>query len=316
MVQTRHNRASGPPRKQEVLCGWFKQGIITLADHLEGKKPCVGGLKRKGDVTIRKVIRKKLKELVDVKHKIVYEKEQAAKHSSKSTKDSKLTCKKTKGHYQYYVNAKYISKIEGLKRIKELALEEYRETLLPLLDKQIRYLENVLKTEEQIDAAYMQMYEGKRVLFEPDIVPVKKLKEEFEKETYVGLGFDENDHTEYYTNRGERVRSKSEKIIADELNRLGIPYKYEKPLALNINGKMKDFYPDFTAINTTTGEIKYIEHLGMMDHPNYYQNVLAKLDAYEKNGLLIGRDIVLIHESSYRPLNTKVIADYIDEFLT
>ena len=79
---------------------------------------------------------------------------------------------------------------------------------------------------------------------------------------------------------------------------------------------MKDFYPDFTAINTTTGEIKCIEHLGMMDHPNYYQNVLAKLDAYEKNGLLIGRDIVLIHESSYRPLNTKVIADYIDEFLT
>ena len=32
------------------------------------------------------------------------------------------------------------------------------------------------------------------------------------------------------SNRGERVRSKSEKIIADKYYKLGIPYKYEKPL--------------------------------------------------------------------------------------
>lgn len=54
----------------------------------------------------------------------------------------------------------------------------------------------------------------------------------------------------------------------------------------------------------------------MLDQPYYFQNVLAKLDAFEKNGLLIGRDVILLHESAYRPLNTRVIADYIDEFLT
>ena len=53
----------------------------------------------------------------------------------------------------------------------------------------------------------------------------------------------------------------------------------------------------------------------MMDQPNYFKNVLSKLDVYEKNGLLIGWDVILLRESTYRPLNTRVVADYIDEFL-
>ncbi len=53
----------------------------------------------------------------------------------------------------------------------------------------------------------------------------------------------------------------------------------------------------------------------MMDNPNYYNNALSKLDVYERNGLMIGRDIMLLHESAYRPLNTRVIQDYIQEFL-
>ena len=53
----------------------------------------------------------------------------------------------------------------------------------------------------------------------------------------------------------------------------------------------------------------------MMDNPSYYNNVLAKLDIYERNGLLIGRDVILLHESTVRPLNTRIIADYIQEFL-
>lgn len=78
---------------------------------------------------------------------------------------------------------------------------------------------------------------------------------------------------------------------------------------------MKEFHPDFTAMNIATGELKYVEHLGMMDNPDYFKNTLSKLDVYEKNNLLIGRDVILLHESSYRPLNTRVIADYINEFL-
>ena len=44
--------------------------------------------------------------------------------------------------------------------------------------------------------------------------------------------FDENNRTEFYTRKGERVRSKSELIIAEELQRYQVPYLYEKPLEL------------------------------------------------------------------------------------
>ena len=230
-------------------------------------------------------------------------------------KPVKLTCRKVRGSYQYLINTHYASKIHEINAIKELAIKEYHKALLPLIKKEIKYLKLLLKTEEQIENAYNGMYEGKRILFEPDLIPTSKIIEDFENTTYEGLSFDDNDQTEYYTNRGERVRSKSEKIIADELARQKIPYKYEKPLVLFVDGKQKQFFPDFTVLNKTTGKIIYLEHLGMMDNSYYYNNTLNKLDIYEKNGLLIGKDILFFHESSRQPLNTRTIDDYINEFL-
>ena len=226
-----------------------------------------------------------------------------------------LYCRKIRGYYQYYVGKEYVSKKKNEKRIQMLALQEYREKLNPLLEKAIRHLEEALNSLEHLNEAYTRMHEGKQVLFEPDVVPLEKRIRGFRNLTYERMVFAENDKTEYYTHRGERVRSKSEKIIADELDRQGIPYHYERPLLLRVDGQMKEFHPDFTVMNITTGEVKYIEHLGMMDNSGYYNNVLMKLDAYERNGLLIGRDILLLHESVYRPLNTRIIADYIQEFL-
>lgn len=48
---------------------------------------------------------------------------------------------------------------------------------------------------------------------------------------------------EIYTQKGERVRSKSEKTLADYFYYHGIPYKYECPLLLKGFGII---YPDFT----------------------------------------------------------------------
>ena len=229
--------------------------------------------------------------------------------------NSILQCRKVRGTYQYFINDKYVGKRKEWRKIRDLACAEYRSKLKVLLEKELKYLKRILETEIQISALYYKLYEGKRILIEPDILPVSEKIKRFEQEEYQGLPFDENDKTEFYTNRGERVRSKSEKIIADELNRLGIPYRYEKPLKLLVDNRIKEFYPDFTAMNISTGELKYVEHLGMLDNPVYFKNTLSKLDVYEKNDLLIGRDVILIHESSYRPLNTRVIANYIDEFL-
>lgn len=228
----------------------------------------------------------------------------------------KFVCKKRKTGYQYYVDDKYVSKKKEGRRLGLLADKEYREKMLLALKKEIQVLKRAIRSEENLADVYRNMHRGKQILFTPDYVPIELKIEEFEMAQYEGLPFREGDSTDFVTGKGERVRSKSEKIIADELARQGIPYKYEKPLLLNVDGMMRTFYPDFTVMNVTTGEIKYLEHFGMVDSSNYLKNTLSKLDVYEKNGLLIGREVILLHESAYRPLNTRVITDYIREFLT
>ena len=91
--------------------------------------------------------------------------------------------------------------------------------------------------------------------------------------------------------------------------------EYEKPLELTVHGRRVTFYPDFTVMNSRTGRIYYLEHFGMMDNEDYYNAVLRKLDAFEMNQLLIGRDVLLLHESSSAPLNTRVLDCYIQEYL-
>ena len=115
---------------------------------------------------------------------------------------------------------------------------------------------------------------------------------------------EENDGRIYTTRRGEKVRSKSEVIIADALYSMGIYYEYEKPL---LKGK---YYPDFTIEFSPRGETLYIEHFGMLSSPEYvYQNLL-KLIEYEKNGIISGHNLILTYEY-YRPVPEKKIVEQI-----
>ena len=102
----------------------------------------------------------------------------------------------------------------------------------------------------------------------------------------------------------ERVRSKSEKIIADKLYSLGIPYRYECPLTLAGNIKM---YPDFTILRMMTREEVYLEHFGMMDDANYVENVIFKLNTYEKNDIYLGVNLFVTYETSKKPINTMAV---------
>ena len=73
--------------------------------------------------------------------------------------------------------------------------------------------------------------------------------------------------------------------------------------------------PDFVALNKTTLEMVIIEHLGMLDQERYYRNNIEKIDIYEKNGYLIGKNLLLLHETSYNALDTGLVARYIEQFL-
>jgi hypothetical protein len=82
------------------------------------------------------------------------------------------------------------------------------------------------------------------------------------------------------TRRGIAVRSKSEVVVADVLESLGISYQYEEPLYSRTDPK--DFrLPDFTV--SFEGDTYYWEHLGMMSVPAYRQAWDRKLAWYRSN---------------------------------
>ena len=79
------------------------------------------------------------------------------------------------------------------------------------------------------------------------------------------------------TKRGEYVRSKSEKILADLFYENGIPYQYEPAFRL-INGKL--VYPDFVLLNVRERKTFYWEHYGLASDETYSTKNIDKLCLY------------------------------------
>ena len=194
----------------------------------------------------------------------------------------------------------YIKQIAQKDYCKQIVAEicEYERTLLQLFD---------IYEKDKLEKICEELHPSRKALVQPLFCSKADVIQEFEDANYIGKKFDENNTTEYYTIKGERVRSKSEKIIADELYRYGIPYKYEIPLELESWNRKILIYPDFTVLNRRTGRRWYLEHLGLMDNEAYYDNAMFKLDTYERNDILLGRDLLILHETSTAPLNTKVL---------
>ena len=131
-----------------------------------------------------------------------------------------------------------------------------------------------------------------------------------------GMPFTE-DSQKYYTANGERVRSKSEVIIADALLRNGVPYCYEVPLKLNRGGESGNvtFHPDFLCLNVRTRKEFYWEHFGKMGNEDYKENTVGKLNMYVENGFFPGRNLIFTMESGVESLDTRIVEKMIKEFL-
>jgi ATP-dependent exoDNAse (exonuclease V) alpha subunit len=85
------------------------------------------------------------------------------------------------------------------------------------------------------------------------------------------------------TAKGLCVRSKSEVIIATELDHAGIDYVYDSKF-VGQDGSIR--YPDFVIDDSETGKRYYWEHLGMLNKSDYKKRWDKKLIWYERQGIL------------------------------
>ncbi len=115
------------------------------------------------------------------------------------------------------------------------------------------------------------------------------------------------DYLTIKTNRGEMVRSKSEKIIADTLYTHKIDYRYEQKLVL---GKAA-IHPDFTIINPLNGKEYYWEHLGLADDPNYLVDWFDRKALYNQYKIQEGKNLITTTEKDINEIN-----EMIEEYFT
>lgn len=231
---------------------------------------------------------------------------------------AKLKVRKNKSDYSYYAidpetqKIKYIRK-DNIKQAQIIAQRDYEQNYLRIAEKEISDLERIVAKNysAEIKNCYSKIHEGRKKL----VHPFEILDEDYIKQwiinPYIPKSFMESDVTAYYTEKGERVRSKSEVIIANMLKALNIPYKYECPLQLgNII-----VYPDFTILDVKDRQEKYLEHFGMMGDLDYVNNMMLKITTYEQNNIFLGERLLCTFESANRPLNIAVLKNKLTVFV-
>ena len=119
-----------------------------------------------------------------------------------------------------------------------------------------------------------------------------------------------------YTSKGIRVRSKSELLIAECLEKYHIPFLYETPLVLEIDSRSVAFSPDFKCLDIAKRKEILWEHFGLMEVPEYAQNAVNKIRLYQEKGFVIGRDIVFTFETNTTPLTMLYLEKFVKSLFT
>ncbi len=189
-----------------------------------------------------------------------------------------------------------------------LAQKDYDQKIFAAAEKERKLITHCLSELKEIDRIHFEIVAGifrslsrhRQELIVPFIPTDEMFIRQWRSVSYEGKPFDE-DQQVLLTERGERVRSKSEVIIANYLEKEGIPYRYEYPLNLKGFGRV---YPDFTILDVKNRRVVYWEHLGLMDNAEYADNAIRKITAYIRNGIIPGDSLLLTYETRNCPLSS------------
>ena len=206
---------------------------------------------------------------------------------------------------------KYI-KSSGIIKYAPIMQRDYdlsvNKALLKIQKKLVRISKDLKEVDlELVKSIYEKQDQSKKTFITPIIES---------DEAFISRWYDENQGGQnsypiegnIFTSKGEKVRSKSEKILADLFHKYDIPYVYEPRLKLE-NGQ--SMCPDFAILNKRTRKTIFWEHLGLIDQDEYAVRTMEKFHEYENNNLRLGENLLLSMESSKSGLNMKIVENQI-----
>jgi hypothetical protein len=198
-------------------------------------------------------------------------------------------------------------------KIRLLAQRDYDEKTYKLLNDMKKRLAKFLDgyDPEMLDHIYNRMCQGRKNIVVPIMLTDEMYIEKW-MEKYKGGMNTFGEATEFKSQRGEFVRSKSEKIIADYFYTHNIPYQCEPTFTVANN---KNVFPDFAILNVRKRKTIYWEHLGKVGEEVYATRNFNKLMDYEEQGLIIGDNLIITMETEKRSLDIAIVEEKVRLFL-
>ncbi len=209
-------------------------------------------------------------------------------------------------------HSKYLRRDE-IQVAKQLAQKGYDKKMLEWAEKAESRLSNLIDcyAHNQPEIIYNNLSDIKREM----VVPYYVSDEVFLEKWLGKWRCDRNTFEKtdiILTERGERVRSKSEKIIADKLYAEGIPYVYEPEVVLDDGERA---FPDFAALNIRTRKEYLFEHFGRMDEIGYCRKNIRKIEDYALSGYLLGDGLLATFETNGNVFDTRYLDSVVKRYL-
>ena len=258
---------------------------------------------------LKEIVQKRIAFLMKIRQKLT------SQYKERITRKLRIT--RCNGYVQYYLRnvaerAKYtyISK-KQIDLIKKVAQAEYVDDVIQAIDEELTCLEEFLGKlpETNAEGLYEKLLPERKQLVRPWNAGDEEIIDRWRKKD--GIDKQIREVTPYLTERGEYVRSKSEIIIANTLNKYGVPYKYEKPIVLD--GKTR--FPDFTLLNVRLRKEVLWEHFGMLDKLDYLSESIRKVAAYNRAGYFAGDNLILTYECGGVPIDVAQIESIIRKMI-
>lgn len=240
------------------------------------------------------------------------------KHNKKKIPEGRIRICLSNGRTQYYlINessdkvGKYV-KQKDMGTVYAIAQNEYNQRVLTAATREKQCINKFRKNiqSKQMEDIYSKIGKNRQ----PLITPVSMTDDEFVKRwmsvKYEGRYFRDG-APEFYSNKGERMRSKSEVIIANALHRHNIPYLYEFPIEIADIGTV---YPDFRILNVRKRKVILWEHFGMMDDRDYRDDKVVEIEKYGMSGYFMGENLIVTMESGRKQLNVKYVELLINHY--
>jgi len=232
----------------------------------------------------------------------------------------KIRIAKDERRIQYYlrkspqdVAGTYVS-LQDVQKLTTYLQKSYNEKILKEIDAELAVLEpfriSLSKHQNSFQEVFDSFPDKSKTFLKPIDLSDAEYASAWAEIPYVRKPIPD-EYAGFITDRGERVRSKSEINIANALNKYGILYKYECPLALR---KGMTIHPDFTVLDVKRRKVVYWEHRGIMDDREYARQAVKRIKDYQTAGIFLGDRLIITEETSVNPLGTQEIRKVIEKY--